>query len=163
MSARPAPPRAPISKRAGITIGIGMGGFVDGILLHQILEWHNMGSSVVPPTTMDGMRQNMIWDGEFHAAVWVITLIGIYLLLADARRGAVLPSTRAFTGQLLRGWGIFNVVEGIIDHHMLQLHHVRDLPVYVPLYDWLFLAIGGIGLLLLGWAMSRDRRCVPAR
>ncbi|HEX6966793.1 MAG TPA: DUF2243 domain-containing protein [Gemmatimonadaceae bacterium] len=163
MTASPAPSRAPSSKRAGITIGIGMGGFVDGILLHQILEWHNMGSSVVSPMTIDGMRQNMIWDGEFHAVVWVITLIGIYLLLADARRGAVLPSTTAFTGQLLLGWGIFNVLEGILDHHILNLHHVRDLPVHVPLYDWLFLVIGGAGFLLLGWAMSRDGRRVPAR
>jgi len=145
------------SRRAGITIGIGMGGFVDGILLHQIMAWHNMGSSVVPPTTMDGMRRNMVWDGEFHAAVWVITMIGIYFLLGDARRGAPLPSTRAFTGQFLLGWGLFNLVEGIIDHHILNLHHVRDMPVHVPMYDWAFLAIGGIGFMLLGWTMARPR------
>lgn len=144
------------SRRAGITLGIGMGGFVDGILLHQILEWHNMGSSVLPPTTMDGMRQNMIWDGEFHAAVWVITLAGIYFLLADARHGALLPSARAFTGQLILGWGIFNLVEGIIDHHILNIHHVRDLPVHVPTYDWAFLIVAGVGFLLLGWTMARE-------
>src|SRR5215208_4792293 len=51
----------------------------------------------------------------FHAAVWAITLVGIYLLLADARRGVPLPSPGAFTGQLLLGWGLFNLVEGIID------------------------------------------------
>lgn len=163
MTAFPAPALARSSKRAGITIGVGMGGFVDGILLHMILEWHNMGSSVVPPTTMAGMRQNMIWDGEFHALMWVITLAGIYLLLADARRAAPLPSAGAFTGQVLLGWGIFNLVEGIIDHQILGIHHVRDLPVHVPMYDWLFLAIGGIGFLLLGWAMSRERQRVTTR
>ncbi|HEX8244932.1 MAG TPA: DUF2243 domain-containing protein [Longimicrobium sp.] len=146
------------SRRAGIVIGIGMGGFVDGILLHQILEWHNMGSWVLPPTSMEAMRQNMVWDGAFHAGTWVITLAGIYLLLADARRGTPLPSPRAFTGQLLLGWGGFNVVEGIIDHHLLNLHHVRDLPVHIPLYDWLFLAVAGVGFLLLGRAMSREPR-----
>jgi uncharacterized membrane protein len=151
------------SKRAGITIGIGMGGFVDGIVLHQIMEWHNMGSSVVPPTTMDGMRQNMIWDGEFHAAVWVITLIGVYLLFRDARRGAVLPSVGAFTGQLLLGWGIFNLVEGIVDHHILNIHHVRDVPIHVPIYDWLFLIVAGIGFVLAGWALSRERGPTAAR
>lgn len=163
MTAFAAPPPSPATKRAGVTIGIGMGGFVDGILLHQILEWHNMGSSVLPPTTMYGMRQNMIWDGEFHAAVWVITLIGIYWLLLDARRGAALPSIGAFTGQLLLGWGIFNIVEGVIDHHILNIHHVRDLPFHVPIYDWLFLAIGGIGFLLLGLAMSREGQRMTAR
>lgn len=163
MTAFHAPPPSPPTRRAGITIGIGMGGFVDGILLHQIMDWHNMGSSVLPPTTMDGMRQNMIWDGEFHAAVWVVTLLGIYWLLGDARRGAVLPSPRGFTGQLLLGWGSFNLVEGIVDHHVLDIHHVRDLPVHVPMYDRLFLAIGGFGFLLLGWAMAREGRRISAR
>ncbi len=34
---------------AGLVLGVGFGGFVDGIVLHQILQWHNMLSSVVPP------------------------------------------------------------------------------------------------------------------
>jgi uncharacterized membrane protein len=61
--------RFPASKRAGIILGLGLGGFVDGILLHQIVHWHNMGSAVVPPTTMDALQRNMTWDGYFHAAV----------------------------------------------------------------------------------------------
>lgn len=149
------PATTPPARRAGLTLGIGLGGFVDGILLHQILEWHNMGSSVLPPTTMAAMRQNMIWDGWFHAAVWTITLVGVYLLLADARRGAPLPSARVFTGQLVLGWGIFNLVEGIVDHEILGIHHVRDLPTYIPLYDWLFLAIAGLGFVALGWRLAR--------
>jgi uncharacterized membrane protein len=144
------------SRRAGILLGLGLGGFADGILLHQILHWHNMGSAVAPPTTMHAMVDNMRWDGFFHAAVWVMTLVGVYWLLADARRGEPLPSGKAFTGLLILGWGLFNLVEGVIDHHLLGLHHVRDLPTHVPLYDWLFLGIGGPGFLLLGWALSRD-------
>lgn len=149
------------SKRAGIVLGIGLGGFVDGILLHQIMHWHNMGSSVVPPTTLETLKLNMRWDGLFHAAVWLFTLIGAYLLLADGRKGLPLPSPKAFTGQLLLGWGLFNLVEGLVDHHLLDLHHVRDLPAHVPHYDWLFLAIGGLGFLLLGWAMSRGSGAEP--
>jgi uncharacterized membrane protein len=126
--------------------------------LHQILEWHNMGSSVLPPTTMEAMRRNMVWDGEFHAAVWAITLLGIFLLLHDARHGVPLPSARAFAGQLLLGWGAFNVVEGLVDHHVLNLHHVRDLPTHVPRYDWLFLAVAGVGFALLGWTLARVPR-----
>jgi len=145
----------PISRRAGITLGLGLGGFVDGILLHQIIHWHNMGSAVVPPTTLETLQQNMRWDGLFHAAVWLLTLVGVYWLLTDARRGAPLPDVRAFTGQLILGFGLFNLVEGLVDHHLLGLHHVRDLPAHVPLYDWLFLGIGGLGFILVGWAMSR--------
>jgi uncharacterized membrane protein len=144
------------TRRAGITLGIGLGGFVDGIALHQIAQWHNMGSARVPPTTMEAMRLNMRWDGLFHAAAWLITVVGIYLLLADARAGKPLPSVGTFTGQLVFGWGWFNLVEGIVDHHLLELHHVRDLPAHVPLYDWLFLLVGGVGFVLAGWVASRE-------
>jgi hypothetical protein len=39
---------------------------------------------------------------------------------------------------------------------------VRDLPQHVPLYDWLFLLIGGVGLIAAGLAMVRSGRGVPA-
>lgn len=145
----------PGAKRGGITLGVGLGGFVDGILLHQIVHWHNMGSAVLPPTTMEALADNMRWDGLFHAAVWALTILGVSRLLSDARRGLPLPDGKAFTGLLVLGWGLFNLVEGIIDHHILGLHHVRDLPVHVPLYDWLFLGLGGVGFIILGWAMAR--------
>ncbi len=35
---------------AGLVLGIGLGGFVDGILLHPILQWHAMLSSLVRPS-----------------------------------------------------------------------------------------------------------------
>jgi hypothetical protein len=43
----------------------------------------------------------------------------------------------------------------VIDHHLLGLHHVRDMPVHVPLYDWLFLGLGGVGLIAIGWLLAR--------
>ena len=145
------------SRTPGIVLGLGLGGFADGIALHQIAQWHNMGSAVLPPTTMEAMKQNMAWDGWFHVATLLLTIVGVYLLLRDAREGLGLPRPGTFTGQLLLGWGIFNLVEGVIDHQLLGIHHVRDVPVHVPLYDWLFLGIGGIGLIVLGLLISRDR------
>lgn len=146
------------SVRAGIVLGVGLGGFLDGIVLHQIANWHTMGSAVLPPVTMEAMRANMRWDGLFHAFAWLVTLAGAYLLLADAHRGRRLPRPAAFSGQLVLGWGVFNLVEGVVDHHLLELHHVRDLPAHVPLLDWLFLAIAGAGFIVLGWWLSRPRR-----
>ena len=58
---------------AGTLLGIGLGGFLDGILLHQILQWHNMLSSVVPPIDVVSIKYNMVWDGLFHAFTWVMT------------------------------------------------------------------------------------------
>jgi uncharacterized membrane protein len=145
------------SRTPGWLLGMGLGGFVDGIVLHQILQWHNMGSARMPPVTLDAVRENMRWDGFFHAGAWLLTLSGVYLLLRHARSGARVPTTRMFSGQMLAGWGAFNLVEGIIDHHILALHHVRDLPAHVPVYDWMFLLFGGLGLLLVGGFLARER------
>ena len=49
------------------------------------------------------------------------------------------------------------LMEGIIDHHLLQLHHVRDMPVHMPMYDWMFLLIGGVGFLAFGYALIAGR------
>ncbi len=148
----------PTSKLAGILLGLGLGASLDGIVLHQIAQWHSMGSALVPPISVEAMRRNMTWDGMFHAASWAVILVGIFRLYGDAkksRRGELLPDRRTFTGLLIIGWGLFNLVEGLVDHHLLGLHHVRDMPVHIPFYDWLFLGIGGIGFILLGWAMVR--------
>ena len=104
---------------AGILLGIGLGGFVDGIALHQIFQWHNMLSNWLPPTTMDAMQRNMVWDGLFHAFVWLVTLLGVLLLWSAAYHQEAMPALGAFIGQLLFGWGLFNLVEGIIDHQIL--------------------------------------------
>jgi uncharacterized membrane protein len=145
--------KAKLSK-AGILLGIGLGGFIDGIVLHQILQWHNMLSNWVPPDTMEAMSFNMVWDGIFHAAVWVATLIGIFLLRSAAYNGLSIPSTTAFTGQLLFGWGGFNLVEGIIDHQILAVHYVRQAPNYTA-YNLTFLAVRGVLMILVGWLLMR--------
>jgi len=138
----------------GVLLGAGFGGFVDGIVLHQIFQVHNMLSAWLPPVTMDAMRINMAWDGYFHAGVWLIAMAGVWGLWA-ARRAGRTPSGRGFLGQLLLGFGLFNLVEGVIDHHLLQAHHVVDLPQHVPLFDWLFLGVGGVLLIALGWTLMR--------
>jgi uncharacterized membrane protein len=146
---------------AGVLLGIGLGGFVDGIVLHQIAQWHQMLSAVVPPESMAAMRRNMAADGWFHAAVWIVTLAGVMVLWRAVRGPGALPSTRGLLGSMLVGWGAFNLVEGIVDHHLLELHHVRDLPQHVPAYDWIFLAVGGVGFILAGLALRAGRERAP--
>jgi uncharacterized membrane protein len=150
------------ARNAALLLGIGLGGFIDGIVLHQVAHWHQMLSAVLPPDSMQAMQRNMVADGWFHLAMWIVTLGGVFLLRSAVRGAGPIPTTRGFTGYLLIGWGGFNLVEGIVDHHLLDLHHVRDLPAHVPMYDWLFLLFGGLGLLALGFAL-RDRLPVSAR
>lgn len=148
--------RAP-AIAGGQMLGLGLGGFVDGILFHQIAQWHNMGSAVLPPITVDAIARNMRWDGYFHAGTLALTVIGVVLLWREGRNGTAPATGRMLAGQLLLGWGIFNLVEGVIDHHLLEIHHVRDMPLHVPLYDWLFIVVGGFAFIAVGWILARRR------
>ena len=140
----------------GLLLGLGLGGFVDGIALHQIMQWHNMGSAVLPPVTLEAMMLNMRWDGYFHLATLLLTITGVVVLWREGRNGTAPRTLTVLSGQMLLGWGVFNLVEGVIDHHLLELHHVRDMPAHVPLYDWMFLGLGGVVLIVVGWLMSRS-------
>ena len=154
-SAPPAPARtrAPLLA-AGLLLGAGLGGFVDGILLHQLLQWHNMLSGRLPPNTLVAAKVNMYWDGLFHAAVWVLTVLGLSLLWAAGGRADVPWSGRTFGGALLLGWGTFNLVEGTIDHEILGLHHVYEYTARHLPGDLTFLGLGGL-LLLAGGGLVR--------
>jgi uncharacterized membrane protein len=148
-------PRAP-----GILLGIGLGGFVDGIVLHQILQWHHLLSSTDahPPTTVAGLETNTLWDGLFHAATWVAVAIGLYLLWRRTADWRWAISGRAFVGWLLVGWGLFNLVEGIVDHQILGIHHVREgAGVDETAWDLGFLAFGLL-LALAGWFLARSAK-----
>ena len=141
---------------AALCLGVGLGGFADGILLHQILQWHNMLSSVVPPDNLVDAKYNMVWDGAFHALTWLTTLLGIGLLFRAGRRTGAPWSGRLLGGGMLAGWGLFNFVEGLVDHQILGLHHVRPGPNELA-WDLGFLFIGGLGLIALGYGIARPR------
>jgi uncharacterized membrane protein len=136
---------------AGIMLGLGLGGFVDGILLHQILQWHHMLSSVRPITTVSDVELNMVWDGLFDAATWLFTVIGLALLWRAGACNDVPWSLNTFLGSLLVGAGLFNFVEGLIDHQILGIHHVKPGPNELA-WDIGFLASGVI-LVVAGWLL----------
>lgn len=138
---------------AGILLGVGLGGFVDGIVLHQILQWHHMVSEPYPPDSVVTLQLNTLLDGFFHAFTWAITAIGLVALWQASRQPAVLWSTRVFVGSLGIGWGLFNLVEGIINHHLLGIHHVRSGPNTLA-WDLAFLTFGVV-LIGVGWALTR--------
>jgi uncharacterized membrane protein len=142
---------------AGVVMGAGLGGFVDGIVLHQIMQWHNMLSARTPPDTLVNAKINMVWDGFFHAGVWIMTAIGLAMLFRAGARRDVPWSGRTFLGSLLMGWALFNLVEGIIDHHILRLHHVYEYASAgtQAMFDYGFLLIGGVLMGLVGMAMVK--------
>ena len=128
-------------------LGLGLGGFVDGIVLHQILQWHHMISDERTTATVQGLEANTLADGLFHAATWVLVAVGSAMMLRAWQRGELAPPWRAHAGMLLAGWGTFNVVEGIVDHLILGVHHVRD-DLGGPIgWDLGFVAVGTLQLL----------------
>lgn len=139
---------------AGTVIGIGMGGFVDGILFHQILQLHNMLSNWVLRDSLRNEQINMVWDGFFHAFTWTAVAIGLVLFWRAVTRPGGLLSGRAFFGAILMGWGIFNLVEGLIDHEILGIHHVYQNGNH-PLWDAVFLVAGAV-LVVVGWGLVRS-------
>jgi uncharacterized membrane protein len=141
---------------AGLLLGIGMGGFIDGILLHQLLQLHHMLSARLEPTNLRNVQVNMVWDGLFHLLTWTTTMIGIVLLFRAARRRDVAWSGRILGGAMLAGWGLFNFVEGFIDHHILHVHHVVE-RLGVSAYDYAFLASGVI-FMIVGAVIVRGGR-----
>jgi uncharacterized membrane protein len=146
------------SRTPGLLLGIGLGGFVDGIVLHQVLQWHHMLTSTAgnPMDTVAGLEANTLADGVFHAATWVLVAAGSWLAWDAWRKGRLAPPWSAQLGLLLLGWGAFNVVEGVIDHELLGIHHVRD-DLGGPIgWDLGFLTFG-VALVVAGWSMSRAR------
>jgi uncharacterized membrane protein len=139
---------------AAMVLGIGMGGFADGIVLHQILQWHEMLSNKFPPTTLLQKSVNMFWDGIFHLFTLLSTLVGIYLLWKVLRKINNNTSGYLLSGGMLAGWGVFNLVEGIINHQILELHNVREITANKELWNYGFLLFG-ILLVVSGWLIMR--------
>ncbi|MEA5504140.1 DUF2243 domain-containing protein [Halotia wernerae UHCC 0503] len=141
---------------AGIFLGLGLGGFIDGILLHQILQWHHMLSSIRPLKTVSNIDLNMVWDGLFHALDWVFTVVGLVLLWRAGDRDDVPWSSQTFVGSLLIGVGLFDFIEGLIDHQILGIHHVKPGPNQLA-WDLGFLVLGAL-LVLVGWIMLQKSK-----
>lgn len=57
-------------------------------------------------------------------------------------------------GGILVGWGVFNLVEGLVDHHLLAIHHVRAGPNQLW-WNLAFLALGAV-LVAGGWLLQRS-------
>ncbi|MFE1600710.1 DUF2243 domain-containing protein [Methylobacterium sp. ID0610] len=149
---------------AGILFGLGLGGFFDGIVLHQMLQWHHMLSSWYPITSIEALERNTLWDGIFHSATYVFVVLGLFLLWRRAHRGRLHWSGRQMAGAVLLGWGAFNLVEGVIDHQILGIHHVNETAERTRWLAWdLGFLAWGAAMALIGAALLRSGRRLAAR
>ncbi len=155
-----------IERSAGATspavgaaiLGIGLAGLTEGIVLHQVLRWHNFVSAQVPPQTLAALQTNVFWDGVFHLAVTAVVVVGALLVYRASRRGGA--AGRSVVGLLLVGWGVFHVVDHLVFHELLRLHDIRQGVANPQLYNWGYFALGvaiaAIGILTAKRAGGRS-------
>jgi uncharacterized membrane protein len=137
------------SITSGVLIGIGVAGFIDETVFHQLLHWHHFYDESTPTV-------GLVSDGFFHAGSWLCIVIGLFLFADLQRKRATVPK-RLWAGALL-GWGGFQVYDGLFQHKVLGLHQIRYGVDILP-YDLVWNIAGGLGvvvgvLLLLGQARA---------
>ena len=103
---------------------------------------------------MAGLEANTLGDGLFHLATWIATAAGT-VLLWRAAKDREMPSGRVLAGLMIAGWGAFQLVEGLIDHQILGIHHVRGGDARWA-YDVAYLAMGA-ALVTAGLVLLRAR------
>jgi uncharacterized membrane protein len=134
---------------AGVALGFGLGGFFDGILLHQVLQWHHLLSGL--EEVRGDLRFLILTDGLFHVLMYLVTGAGLWLLW---RRRQSLVGARLWPDVLI-GFATWHIVDAVLSHWVLGIHRVR-MDVENPLvWDLLWLCIFGAVPLALGIALTR--------
>ncbi|MFC7398710.1 DUF2243 domain-containing protein [Chelatococcus sp. GCM10030263] len=137
---------------SGYFLGFALGGFFDGILLHQILQWHHLLSAI---SGMD-IRLQVAADGYFHAIMYVIAAIGLWLLWTALRSPGHRAGRRLFAAMLI-GFGSWHVVDAVLSHWLLGIHRIRMDSGSPLAWDLLWLALFGIIPLLAGLLMRKGQ------
>lgn len=147
---------------AGYLLGFASGGFFDGILLHQVLQWHHLLLGVQSPPFLD-MRVQILADGLFHLLMYMIALAGLWSLWRG-RESLDLIAGRKLLSHALIGFGFWHVLDAFVSHWLLGIHRIKmDSPN--PLFwDLLWLAVFGIVPLVVGLLLGRaHNRRLPQR
>lgn len=140
---------------SGYALGFGLGGFFDGILLHQVLQWHHLLSGV------EAARQDIavliLADGLFHLLMYAVTAIGLVLLWRARREFGMPGADRYLLADALIGFGAWHIIDSVLSHWVLGIHRIR-MDVENPLFwDLLWFAVFGLVPLVLGVVMRRGK------
>ncbi|MFN7103463.1 MAG: DUF2243 domain-containing protein [Pseudorhizobium sp.] len=138
---------------AGYALGFSLGGFFDGILLHQILQWHHLLSGI--DEARQDIRFLILTDGLFHALMYVIAAVGLWLLWRARTAFAAAGADRLLCANALIGFGVWHMVDSVLSHWILGIHRIR-MDVDNPLF-WELIWFFGFGVIpaLIGLALRR--------
>ncbi len=104
------------SWRSGALVGVGVAGFVDETVFHQLLHWHHFYDRSTPDA-------GLVSDGIFHAFSWFAVVAGLFWYAALRHRSELV--TTRWLGGLLVGAGGFQLYDGTVQHKLLGLHQIR--------------------------------------
>lgn len=139
---------------AGYLLGFGLGGFFDGILLHQVLQWHHLLSAVEAAAFRD-IRVQILADGLFHALMYVIALGGLLLLWRGRRAFADAGVDRLLLANALIGFGVWHMFDGVLSHWILGIHRIRMDVENKLIWDLLWFVVFGVAFAAVGWWLRR--------
>ena len=135
---------------AGYMLGFSIGGFFDGILLHQVLQWHHLLAGLQGGRFAD-LRFQILADGLFHLAMYLIALVGFFLLWRSRGTFALWTADRLLLANALIGFGAWHILDGIASHWLLGIHRIKmdsDMPLF---WDLLWFVVFGVAFVAAGW------------
>jgi uncharacterized membrane protein len=135
---------------AGFLLGFSLGGFFDGILLHQILQWHHLLSNV---DAVQDMRVQIMADGLFHALMYLVAAWALYKLW-KARGSLPAPgATAALWGNALIGFGVWHIADSILSHWITGIHRIRVDSPNPLMWDLIWFLAFGLVPAVIGWRL----------
>jgi uncharacterized membrane protein len=150
----------------GVLLGIGIIGFLDEAIFHQLLQWH----AFYWATDEHG---RILSDGLFHVVSTGLLLWGGFRLW-QTPRSLMRSSPGALVAAILIGGGAFNAYDGIVQHVLLHWHlvdeyvcaspqvdnSVTSCPNDIPL-EIIWIAVG-TGLVVIGSLWWRRSKLEPS-
>lgn len=146
---------------ASAVIGVALGGFFDGILLHQILQWHHF-LSLVPGQALRDTKNQILADGAFHVLMYAVAALGLVLLWRSRMRLADPASGTRLLGGALLGFGAWQFIDVVVFHWIVGIHRIRvDVASPLP-WDIGWLVVFGLPPSLAAfWLLRRVSTSFP--
>jgi uncharacterized membrane protein len=145
-------PAARAPRGPALLLGFALGGFFDGILLHQVLQWHHLLSNLA---SVQDLRTQILADGLFHALMYVLAIAAL-LRLRRRRDGlGAADAGNVLLRFALYGFALWQAVDVLVFHWIAGLHNVRvDVPQPLA-WDVGWLLVFGLVPLLLARVVGR--------
>jgi uncharacterized membrane protein len=139
---------------SGYLLGFALGGFFDGILLHQILQWHHLLSGLEGDAFQD-IRVQILADGLFHALMYVVAAIGLVLLFRAWRDHVDDKAGRLLLANAFIGFGVWHIVDAVLSHWLAGIHRIRMNADNPLVWDLIWFVAFGLLPLIAGVLIRR--------